>query len=131
MVLNPEFFSVLGLDSIVWPLLSLGLLDRVGDGRGLLSARSTALIAMGLVVFAVVVGDPLATVVAIPTFMVLGLLLIRLRPTWAFAALILGARGFIVPDVSLAGLGSSVAALVVVGLIGSVAVRSVRRLSDV
>lgn len=130
-IAGPELFSVYGLASGAWRLLSLWALDRFGDGRGLLSARSVVISSIVLVSFAVVVGDPSLTVVAIPTVMVLGLLLIRLRPTWAFAALILGARGFIVPDASLAGLVGSAAALVIVGMIGSVAVRSVRRLSDV
>lgn len=131
-VLSPEFFSVSRLWWIAWPLVALWFVDRFGDGRGLLSVPTVALLAIALVLFAVVAGDPFLVSVAIPGLVALGLFSIRLRPTWAFAALALVARGSLNPvNVSLVELGIFTATLGVIGLIGWVAVRSVRRLSDV
>ena len=101
------------------------------DHRSLRSARLVVAVSGGLVALAFVAGDPSVPVAALFFTVVLGFALIRLRPTWAFAALFFAARGFIIPDASVVGIVVSLATILIVYLIGTVAIRSLRRIKNI
>ena len=111
-------------------LASLWFIDRFGDGRGVLTGKSVGVASVSSVALSFVMGDPALPGVAIVLTLVVGVLFIRLRPTWAFAATSLFLP-FATPDASLVGLAISASYIAVAASLGYVAIRSLRRIERI